>query len=304
MALIHCPECGHEISDSVKSCPNCGIQITVCPECGKVFSGEREQCDNCGFQISKAPAAADMSQIIPKEYKACTLEIRWENQMSTGRAISRIISVIDTVCIIAALVLSVAVIVTYIVWRVKSTDERLLTIISNYDTIKGFVITACVTFGLSAIGTFSDDKIDYLLFSRWLNTQKIDGKKFIEENYIDFTSPADIVAAQKITNTLYGAYLNANPNDKTTLTVNCIVNFILCIIAYACLGVAICENLQVLMTAKAFELQLNINDLKFVAAIICAVAFIAKRIFVWKTDGVFNEKCNRWLKSLANDIAH
>lgn len=27
MALIKCPECGKEISDTVKSCPNCGYRI-------------------------------------------------------------------------------------------------------------------------------------------------------------------------------------------------------------------------------------------------------------------------------------
>ena len=27
MALVKCPECGHEISDAVKQCPNCGCKI-------------------------------------------------------------------------------------------------------------------------------------------------------------------------------------------------------------------------------------------------------------------------------------
>ena len=58
------------------------------------------------------------------------------------------------------------------------------------------------------------------------------------------------------------------------------------------------------MAAKALELQLNFTDFKFVAAIICIVIFIAKKIFVWKFEGSFNEKCNVWLKSLSNDIAN
>lgn len=28
MALIKCPECGHEVSDTAANCPNCGYQIT------------------------------------------------------------------------------------------------------------------------------------------------------------------------------------------------------------------------------------------------------------------------------------
>jgi len=34
MALIRCPECGNQISNSAISCPHCGFQIT-CPECGR-----------------------------------------------------------------------------------------------------------------------------------------------------------------------------------------------------------------------------------------------------------------------------
>lgn len=37
MALISCPECKKEVSDSAASCPNCGHPIShkiVCPNCG------------------------------------------------------------------------------------------------------------------------------------------------------------------------------------------------------------------------------------------------------------------------------
>lgn len=27
MAIINCPECGHEVSDQAKSCPSCGVSI-------------------------------------------------------------------------------------------------------------------------------------------------------------------------------------------------------------------------------------------------------------------------------------
>ena len=32
MALIKCPECGHEISDSAPSCPHCGFVMTTLKE--------------------------------------------------------------------------------------------------------------------------------------------------------------------------------------------------------------------------------------------------------------------------------
>ncbi len=46
MALINCPECGHQVSNTAKSCPNCGTPIDTamhCPKCGstnvKTISG-------------------------------------------------------------------------------------------------------------------------------------------------------------------------------------------------------------------------------------------------------------------------
>lgn len=38
MAIIKCPECGHQVSDMAKTCPSCGIEIAgkvmKCPDCG------------------------------------------------------------------------------------------------------------------------------------------------------------------------------------------------------------------------------------------------------------------------------
>ena len=29
MALIKCPECGHDVSDKAKACPNCGFPMSI-----------------------------------------------------------------------------------------------------------------------------------------------------------------------------------------------------------------------------------------------------------------------------------
>ena len=50
MAMIKCPECGKDVSDKARSCPNCGNPIDTnvyCPKCGssnvKVISGASKQ---------------------------------------------------------------------------------------------------------------------------------------------------------------------------------------------------------------------------------------------------------------------
>lgn len=51
MAIIKCPECGHQISDRAPICPSCGVkianQITTCPQCGEVFFKDLRRCPRC-----------------------------------------------------------------------------------------------------------------------------------------------------------------------------------------------------------------------------------------------------------------
>ncbi len=53
MALIHCPECGAQVSDSAKSCVRCGCGFTICPECKEIYAGKPEVCKKCGFSFGK-----------------------------------------------------------------------------------------------------------------------------------------------------------------------------------------------------------------------------------------------------------
>lgn len=51
MAIIKCPECGHEISDKAPFCPSCGVAIagktTTCPVCGQTYFSEIGACPHC-----------------------------------------------------------------------------------------------------------------------------------------------------------------------------------------------------------------------------------------------------------------
>lgn len=58
MALVKCPECGHQVSDHAKTCPSCGIEIAGkivrCPDCGEVIFKEQNSCPNCHCTINAA----------------------------------------------------------------------------------------------------------------------------------------------------------------------------------------------------------------------------------------------------------
>lgn len=59
MALINCPECGRQVSDSAVSCPNCGTPINksntqkFCKYCGEIIDRECVVCPKCGKQVEE-----------------------------------------------------------------------------------------------------------------------------------------------------------------------------------------------------------------------------------------------------------
>ena len=51
MAMIKCPECGHQTSDKAQTCPSCGIQIAGnivrCSNCGEIYFKDEVVCPHC-----------------------------------------------------------------------------------------------------------------------------------------------------------------------------------------------------------------------------------------------------------------
>ena len=66
MAIIKCPECGHQVSDHARTCPSCGIDIAGnivrCPECGELAFAFQEMCPNCHHAL-KAPVVVEPKQV-------------------------------------------------------------------------------------------------------------------------------------------------------------------------------------------------------------------------------------------------
>ena len=51
MAIIKCPECGHQVSEKAPTCPACGVRIAGnvirCPECGQIYLSDEALCPIC-----------------------------------------------------------------------------------------------------------------------------------------------------------------------------------------------------------------------------------------------------------------
>ena len=56
MGLIICPECGNQMSDQAKACPNCGaprMETKFCKHCGEQIDKECVVCPKCGKQVEQ-----------------------------------------------------------------------------------------------------------------------------------------------------------------------------------------------------------------------------------------------------------
>jgi len=69
MAIIKCPECGHQISDKAPVCPSCGVEIagklTRCTQCGEIFFKDQDMCPNCHHANPSAHNSAHAAAAIP-----------------------------------------------------------------------------------------------------------------------------------------------------------------------------------------------------------------------------------------------
>ncbi len=69
MAIIKCPECGHQISDKAPTCPNCGVEIAgkvrKCANCGNVYFNDEEMCPICHAPNPSRISGQDQMQTVP-----------------------------------------------------------------------------------------------------------------------------------------------------------------------------------------------------------------------------------------------
>ena len=59
MAIIKCPECGHQVSDMAPTCPGCGVEIAgkvvICPDCGEIYFRNQMVCPACHRPTTSTP---------------------------------------------------------------------------------------------------------------------------------------------------------------------------------------------------------------------------------------------------------
>ena len=84
MAIIKCPECGHQVSDKAATCPSCGVgiqgKVTKCPECGEIVFNDQTLCPNCHCPLI-SPNINDTDRQDPQQFSK---ETKAEPQSETN----------------------------------------------------------------------------------------------------------------------------------------------------------------------------------------------------------------------------
>lgn len=125
MAIIKCPECGHEISDKAPFCPSCGVaiagKITKCPECGNVYFSESTVCPNCHHTTSTACVSESETTTVVKVEPQETSKNN--NQMSSEQIEPAPHAKRNNKTILVVSVVVVAVIAGLCWWMAKSSES-------------------------------------------------------------------------------------------------------------------------------------------------------------------------------------
>ena len=84
MAMSKCPECGKDLSSTVKSCVHCGCEVKACPECNTLVLASADQCDSCGFKFNETqeskPKKADPKETFNKAFDSWNEKYSFESK--------------------------------------------------------------------------------------------------------------------------------------------------------------------------------------------------------------------------------
>ena len=94
MAIIKCPECGHQISEKATICPSCGVEIAgkivKCLGCGEVFFKDDGLCPHCyrPYKVT-SQMGSDSEDQVPEEMtpsveKTVSVEENGDDKPSNG----------------------------------------------------------------------------------------------------------------------------------------------------------------------------------------------------------------------------
>lgn len=324
MALITCPECNGQISDSVKQCIHCGAKITVCPECKKVYISTVNICTDCGFSIKKEEKEeffpAQDEDIKQTKKTAKKIAEQYSDENAVGKIYFKFSKLIRIVLIIVSLLFLALAVKELIAWASPLKDltkgsleyaDKSLTALFTADetlkTIKNNLLISVIFFiAFLLFDTCIADCITYTFYD-WLTANKVNIPEVI--NYtlsknlkklpLDEAIKESIAMQFMVDSELY----KKNDTVKYKMHTNSILSTVLCIIEYVFLLMFVNTNVENIMREiiengyfKIWEI-----DISIITDVWKIIAFAGCIIVMMICDTLFEADLKKYKKAWAKN---
>lgn len=173
MALVTCPKCGGQISDTAGECVHCGFTFKICPECGTVLAKDAEKCEHCGYAFREAGTDEAIIQPAPAVQKIFLEE--WENSEHCPALLKPKAAKIMRILGMIGMMVSAALCGLTVGWDTKSDLEKIFHFREILTWFQVASISAIVFVGIEDFDTGNiRDFFHVLLCSKWLKSQSFD----------------------------------------------------------------------------------------------------------------------------------
>lgn len=126
MAIIKCPECGHNVSDNAQFCPGCGIKIAnnlkKCPDCDEILLMSTSTCPKCGHQFpatGEASTTAVQNDSGEQEEEVLAYTSPQSNQPRKSHTVRNVLLIILGIILIGGGVFA------YFAWSESNSEEAI-----------------------------------------------------------------------------------------------------------------------------------------------------------------------------------
>ncbi len=283
MAVIKCPECEGNISNTAKMCVHCGCKINVCPECENVWVGENLVCAECGYQVKSEENLDNKEKSQSNKYKDTKYlydgymqGISGFNKFLSGKASEIILIVLALICLAVAI---------YKIFSFGIND------LLGYSDMKSTVSTCITFFGIFSIllsykyyyrehGFYSD-------YGRWIKDQKVNAKEIIKKsldyNFNEFVAEDGAYVLQTIQETVIAQIHSEDAIEREKSKHKFVWRTIFTSILIVCLCAFLITNIESLLISLLFYGEIKLGSIGGWWLLLIAIGFFITRIIYGKS---------------------
>ncbi len=297
MALITCPHCGKQISDTQEKCIHCGYELKVCPECKKVLADGENQCPNCGYEFSGNITPAVREEIDGGSSETADYDLLkvWQKSMPNDKKILTGFKYLDVIIHVAAVVFIAICFILISKWKnISDPLEKLSRVKELKSGCLALIAIACIL--EIVLEPFGYIKAAFVKIrcSNWIGKQEFDCVAYINEAIRkrgrDKIKSSEIEDMGLFTES---AYISENPSAKTQIYIGGAIRVIGEILLMVCLGVFASQTLDEYIIEVLYSSEF---DFKYTSLIAAAVILVIYFVALAVSNRAYRKKYEAWEK--------